>query len=49
MVRVYSVSRSGVLRAGYDVPDIYQTILEFTKGPIATVENHWIMLDSSRS
>jgi predicted dehydrogenase len=48
IVRVYSVSRSGVLRAhGIDVPDIYQTILEFRNGPIATVENHWIMPDSS--
>lgn len=48
IVRVYSVSRSGVLRAlGLDVPDIYQTILEFKNGPIATIENHWIMPDSS--
>jgi predicted dehydrogenase len=48
VVRVYSVSRSGVLRAhGVDVPDIYQTILEFSKGAIATMENHWIMPDSS--
>jgi predicted dehydrogenase len=48
VVRVYSVSRSGVLRArGVDVPDIYQTILEFGNGAIATMENHWIMPDSS--
>ena len=48
IVRVYSVSRSGVLRGkGIDVPDIYQTILEFSKGVIATLENHWIMPDSS--
>jgi predicted dehydrogenase len=48
IVRVYSVSRSGVLRAqGVDVPDIYQTILEFGNGAIATMENHWIMPDSS--
>jgi predicted dehydrogenase len=48
VVRVYSVSRSGVLRAhGVDVPDIYQTVLEFSKGAIATMENHWIMPDSS--
>lgn len=46
--RVYSVSRSGVLRGkGVDVPDIYQTILEFKNGVIATLENHWIMPDSS--
>lgn len=48
VVRVFSVSRSGVLRArGIDVPDIYQTILEFRQGGIATLENHWIMPDSS--
>jgi predicted dehydrogenase len=48
ILRVYSVSRSGVLRAqGVDVPDIYQTILEFGNGAIATMENHWIMPDSS--
>jgi predicted dehydrogenase len=48
VVRVYSASRSGVLRArGVDVPDIYQTILEFGNGAIATLENHWIMPDSS--
>jgi predicted dehydrogenase len=48
IVRVYSVSRSGVLRdQGLDVADIYQTILEFGNGIIATLENHWIMPDSS--
>jgi predicted dehydrogenase len=50
VVRVYSVSRSGVLRGkGVDVPDIYQTILEFAGGPVATIENHWIMPDTSPS
>jgi len=48
IVRVFSVSSAGVLRArGIDVPDIYQTILEFRGGCIATVENHWIMPDPS--
>jgi predicted dehydrogenase len=48
VVRVYSVSRSGVLRGkGVDVPDIYQTILEFAGGPVATIENHWIMPNTS--
>jgi predicted dehydrogenase len=48
VARVFSVSRSGVLRGrGIDVPDIYQTILEFRGGGIATLENHWIMPDSS--
>ena len=50
VARVYSVCRSGVLRGkGVDVPDIYQTILEFAGGPIATIENHWIMPDTSPS
>lgn len=41
--RVYSVSRAGVLKeAGVDTVDIYQTILEFRKGGIATMENGWI-------
>jgi predicted dehydrogenase len=50
VARVYSVSRSGVLRGkGVDVPDLYQTILEFDGGPVATIENHWIMPDTSPS
>ncbi len=40
---VYSVSRKGVLAAeGIDTEDIFQTILEFKKGGIATMENGWI-------
>jgi predicted dehydrogenase len=50
VVRVYSVSRSGVLRArGVDVPDIYQSILEFREGAIATIENQWIVPDTNPS
>lgn len=50
VVRVYSVSRSGVLRRkGVDVPDIYQSILEFGNGAIATIENHWLMPDTNPS
>jgi predicted dehydrogenase len=50
VARVYSVSRSGVLRGkGVDVPDLYQSILEFAGGPVATIENHWIMPDTSPS
>jgi len=50
VARVYSVSRSGVLRGkGVDVPDLYQTVLEFAGGPVATIENHWIMPDTSPS
>lgn len=41
--RVYSVSRKGVLAAaGVDTEDIFQTILEFRHGGIATMENGWI-------
>lgn len=41
--RVYSVSRKGILAAsGVDTEDIYQTILEFRRGGIATMENGWI-------
>ena len=47
VARVYSVTRSGVLRKlGIDVPDIYQCILEFRSGIIATIENHWIIPNS---
>lgn len=46
--RVYSVSRQEVLKArGIDVPDIYQTILEFESGAIATIENNWIVPNSN--
>ncbi len=45
--RVYSVSSSGVLKSqGVDTVDIYQTILEFRGGGIATVENSWITPDT---
>ncbi|GIO14590.1 oxidoreductase [Cohnella xylanilytica] len=46
--RVYSVSRSGVLKdLGVDTTDVYQTILEFRKGGIATMENGWITPNSN--
>jgi predicted dehydrogenase len=42
--RVFAVSRSGILKArGIDVADIYQAILEFRKGTIASIENNWIV------
>ncbi|NMB46660.1 MAG: Gfo/Idh/MocA family oxidoreductase [Firmicutes bacterium] len=45
--QVYSVSSSGVLRKlGVDTEDIYQTILEFKNGGIATMENGWITPDT---
>ncbi len=43
-LRVYSVSRREVLnRMGVDTPDFYQSILEFTSGAVATIENCWII------
>ncbi len=48
--RVYAVVRSGVLNArGIEVPDIYQAILEFRSGMIATTENNWIVPDTNPS
>ena len=42
--RVYSVSREGVLKErGVDTIDLYQSILEFSSGPVATIENNWII------
>jgi predicted dehydrogenase len=44
---VYSRSRSGVLAGmGIDVPDLYQSMLEFEDGTIATLENSWILPNS---
>ncbi len=44
---VYCVSRRGVLAAeGVDVEDIYQSILTFKGGGIATMENGWITPDT---
>jgi predicted dehydrogenase len=40
---VYSVSRKGILSGlGVDTDDVFQTILEFKRGGIATMENGWI-------
>lgn len=42
--RVYALSRCEVLRGrGLDVPDIYQGILEFSQGTIASLECNWIV------
>jgi predicted dehydrogenase len=44
VARVYSVSRAEVLKErGLDVPDLYQSILEFRSGIVASVENNWIV------
>lgn len=41
---VYSVSHEGVLKKrGINVPDLYQTILEYEGGVVATMENSWII------
>ncbi|MGI6567643.1 MAG: Gfo/Idh/MocA family oxidoreductase [Firmicutes bacterium] len=45
--QVYAVSSSGVLKKqGVDTEDIYQTILQFRNGGIATMENGWITPDT---
>jgi predicted dehydrogenase len=46
--RVYALSRSEVLRGrGVDVPDIYQGILEFRGGAMASLECNWIVPNSN--
>lgn len=48
VVRVYSVSRDGVLKGkGVDTVDQYLTTLEFQKGGIAQMENGWITPDTN--
>ncbi len=48
IIKVYSVSRSEVLREkGIYTPDFYQSILEFSRGTTAYVENCWILPESS--
>lgn len=45
---VYAVSSSGVLRSlGVDTEDVFQAVLTFRKGGIATVENGWIIPNTS--
>ncbi len=47
VARVYAVSRSKVLvKRGIDCPDIYQAILEFRGGAIASIETSWIVPNS---
>ena len=46
--RVYAVCRSEVLKErGIDVPDLFQAILEFRGGPVASIENNWIVPDTN--
>ncbi len=45
---VYSVSRSGKLRGlGINTEDMFQSILKFRKGGIASIENGWITPNTS--
>jgi len=47
VTRVYSVCREGHLKSlGVDVPDLYQSILEFASGAVATIENSWVLPNS---
>ncbi len=42
--RIFAVSRKEVLvKRGIDVPDVYQTTLEYENGTIAQIENSWIL------
>lgn len=46
--RVYSASGRGVLREkGVDVPDFFQSTLEFPGGAVASIENCWLLPESA--
>ena len=46
--KVYAVSRSVVLKSmGIQTPDFYQSILEFSNGTTAYVENCWIVAENA--
>ncbi len=48
IVRVFALSRKGVLQArGVDTADVHLSMLEFSKGTIATIENSWILSPSN--
>ena len=48
--RVYSVSRAEVLKEqGIDLPDLYQSVLEFRSGIVASIENNWIVPNTNPS
>ena len=47
VVKVYAVSRRTVLKGmGVDTPDFFQTLIEFSRGGVAFVENSWILSDT---
>ena len=42
--KVFSVSYEGILKSmGVKIPDLYQTILEYPNGTVASMENSWIL------
>jgi len=46
--RVYSVSRREILKGmGVDTPDLFQSTLEFPSGAVASIENVWLLQQSS--
>lgn len=48
--RVYCASRRGVLKEkGVDVPDFFQSTLEFPGGAVASIENCWLLPQSAPS
>jgi predicted dehydrogenase len=46
--RVYAVAPRGVLKSrGLDIPDFFQTVLEFPGGAVGSVHNSWILPESN--
>ncbi len=50
-IRLYCVKREGVLRDlhGVDTPDSYHTTIEWASGLVTTLENSWLLPESSPS
>lgn len=48
--RAFSVSRREVLKGrGVDTPDLYQSVLEYPGGAVASIENCWLLSESAPS
>ncbi|MCJ7822431.1 MAG: Gfo/Idh/MocA family oxidoreductase [Armatimonadetes bacterium] len=46
--RVYAVAPRGVLKSrGLDIPDFFQSVLEFPGGAVGSVHNSWILPESN--
>jgi predicted dehydrogenase len=46
--RVYALAPRGVLKSrGLDIPDFFQTVLEFPGGAVGSVHNSWILPESN--